>query len=54
MSTTGMTLHQQSLAQQQQHAHLVEALPTLLAALSRAAHTLAREIRRAALVGHLG
>ena len=54
MSTTAITLHQHSLAQQQQNVHIVEELPTLLAALSRAAQTLAREIRRAALVGQLG
>jgi len=54
MSTTGITLHQHSLEQQQQNAHVVEELPELLAALSRAARTLAREIRRAALVGQLG
>ncbi len=51
MSTTGITLHQHSLAQQQQNAYMVEELPQLLAALSRAAQTLAREVRRAALVG---
>ena len=54
MSTTGITLHQHSLAQQHQNAYMVEELPQLLAALSRAAQTLAREIRRAALVGQLG
>jgi fructose-1,6-bisphosphatase I len=54
MSTTGITLHQHNLEQQQQNAHVVENLPELLTALSRAAQTLAREIRRAALVGQLG
>jgi fructose-1,6-bisphosphatase I len=54
MSTTGITLHQYSLAQQQQNAYMVEELPQLLAALSCAAQTVAREIRRAALVGQLG
>jgi fructose-1,6-bisphosphatase I len=33
---------------------MLEELPQLLAALSRAAQTLAREIRRAAVVGQLG
>ena len=53
MSKTAITLHQHSLEQQQTSAHMVEELPKLLAALSRAAQTLAREIRRTALVGQL-
>jgi fructose-1,6-bisphosphatase I len=49
-----VTLYQHCLEQQRRSRHAVEELAVLLAPMAQAAKILAREIRRAALVGGLG
>lgn len=54
MGETELTLNRHILAEGQRHPEMVGELSTLITELSFAAKTLAREMRRAALVGRLG
>jgi len=54
MSTKGMTLSRHILDQEEKHSEMRGELPALLAQIGLVAKILAREMRRAALVGKLG